>query len=392
MIQFGKRRQLLGILLFCNLLSITAQTNNKATYKDSNKLELTGIIPGLINGEMALLSIWDAKLKNRVVIDSSTVKDGKFHLRHYIDRGPRLFWVQFSKHRHIISLPLDNEKVIISYDKSIDSIQDQSAFQYLRTDGSKIAKQFLYLGYALRNTWYYSRNKIDGSILAYKDSTMNEVNLSHIAGLLKARDLLNKTVGEILLTQPVQEVTPEFFDNLPVHFQRDSFFIGVYNNLDQKIKESYYGEIMKEKIELCNGQMAPDFTFNTVDGKAQNLKEIVQKNKLTLLHFWSNNSTERKRIHGELSEAYKKYHNKGLEVISVSLDANPEKWKRIIKDDHIPGYQTCDFKEEESPIAILYKMDPKNTVNILIDQNGKMIAWDVDGPKLFGHLFNLFDE
>lgn len=392
MIQYVKRRQLLAILLFCNMASIMAQTNSKATYKDSNKLELTGNIPGLINGESVILSIWDAKLRSRVVVDTGTVKDGKFHLQHTIDRGPRLFWIQFSNHPHIVALPLDNEKVTISYDKNIDSIKDNSAFQHLRTDGSKIAKQFLYLGYALRNTWYYSRNKMEAAILAYKDSTLDEVNLSHIAGLIKAKGMLNQTVGEILISQPVQEVIPEFFDNLPVNFQRESFFISVYNHLTQKIKESYYGEIMKEKIALCNGQTAPDFGFSTIDGKALHLNEIIQKNKLTVLHFWSNGSTDRKRIHGELSEAYKRYHNKGLEVVSVSLDANPEKWKRIVREDQIPGLQTCDFREEESPVAQLYKMDPKNTVNILIDQNGKMIAWDMEGPELFGYLFELFGK
>jgi hypothetical protein len=138
--------------------------------------------------------------------------------------------------------------------------------------------------------------------------------------------------------------------------------------------------------------MAPNFKFVPKDGNETSLNNIVKKNKLTILHFWSNGSIERDRIHGELVRAYSKYKSKGLEIISVSLDANPEKWTRVIQQDKIPGYQTCDFKEEEGPIAQLYKMDPKSTVNVLIDQDGKIVAWDVDGPALFGYLYQIFGE
>ncbi len=217
--------------------------------------------------------------------------------------------------------------------------------------------------------------------------------LKYISGLLKGKDLLSENIGEILSTQPIQEAIPIFFENvIPSHFQRDSFFVGVYNLLSDEIKNSHHGKIMKESIPLCLGQIAPDFTIEPEDGDAFRLSEIIEKSKLTVLHFWSSGSADRIKIHEELANAYKKYKNKGLEIVSVSLDANPIKWKRAVNSGGVPGIQFCDFMEEDSPIAKLYKMNPLNTINILIDESGKMIAWDVDGPALFGHLYRSFGE
>jgi peroxiredoxin len=381
-------------LLYCTIcLNCEVQSENQVNLDTSsvNRLELTGIIPGLKEGEVVYLKKWDVGKHFPVLLDSVEVQKGKFFFQYFINDGPRLFWIQFSKHNQIIPVALNNEKVLITYDKDIDSIEDQNAFKYVKVDGSETARQYLYSNLALYFQWVFGIKKIDAEIRKVTDYINSKENLIFISGLLKAKELMNLNISQIFSSQPVKEAIPILFDNIPLQFQRDNLFIGAYSKFDDRLKNSYYGKLMKECLPLCNGQNAPEFTFEA-DNKSYLMTEVVKKNKLTILHFWSNTSVDRKRIHAELSSAYNKYRTKGLEVVSVSLDANQEKWRKVIQEDNLPGYQICDFKEEESPIAKLYKIDPKWTVNILIDQNGKMIAWDVDGPALFGYLFKIMGE
>lgn len=388
---------LCGLLFFANLTSFS--TPNQSIEKkqltkknDTQKLEITGAIPGLKEGEKAFLNIWDAYKNTEVLVDSSTVKNGKFFFTYAFEEGPRLFWIKFSMHAHIIAVPLGNDKVTITSDVDINSIKSQSAFQYLRIEGSEAAKQHLYLNYAVYNCWYYSRASIDAKIKRYKDSTLNKDRFVFLSGLLSARKIMDKTIGDILKTQPVEAIIPEFFCNLPVEFQRDSSFMSIYNSLDDKIKKSYYGKLMKEQVPLCIGQPAPNCTFKASTDKEIDLQSIFLKNRITIVNLWSNHSIDRKRIHGELAEAYRKYHQKGLEVVSISFDANEGKWKKVMEEDAIPGYNFCDFKEEESPAAKLYRVDPKDTVNVLVDSTGKIIGWDIDGVMLFTNLYQVFGE
>ncbi len=64
---------------------------------------------------------------------------------------------------------------------------------------------------------------------------------------------------------------------------------------------------MKERIALCVGQPFPYFILPSVDGKELQLKNIVEKSKMTIIHFWASNSFERDIYQKELKALYKKY-------------------------------------------------------------------------------------
>ncbi len=153
------------IFLLCVLIvhSINAQSSKLDTESSQHdiKLELAGKIKGLKENEVVYFKQWDWENKENELIDSIVVKDESFFFEYQINEGPRLFWIQFSNHNHIIAIPLVNEKVTLVLDKDIDQVNDQSLFKHIRVEGSEISKQHLYLAYAVYNCWYFTRNKID---------------------------------------------------------------------------------------------------------------------------------------------------------------------------------------------------------------------------------------
>jgi hypothetical protein len=388
-----KRLILLYTILLGAVMNLKAQSSKRLDFNNTSEieaLELTGQLPGLKEGETVILRrlVFD---RNPVFIDSAKVINGKFFFRYRVNEAPQIFLVGFSRHESFISIALSNEQVLLTSNVSLDAIKAGNFIDYVTAGGSKTFVDWVYLELAIGRMWAYSNQFIGGLMMKFKDSTLSKEKLKYISGLLKAKESVANAALESFVG-PARDLYPLFFRDQTSDIQHSSVWPYIYNQLSTNAKSNEYGKWMADRMILCEKQEAPNFNFVVKDGGENSLNDVIKKNKLTILHFWSNGSIDRVRIHNELEKAYGKYKLKGLEVISVSLDANPEKWKRVIQQDKIPGYQTCDFREEESPIAQLYKMDPKSTVNILIDQNGKIVAWDVDGPALFAYLYTIFGD
>ena len=78
---------------------------------------------------------------------------------------------------------------------------------------------------------------------------------------------------------------------------------------------------------------------------------------------------------------YKKYHKKGLEILSVSLDNNKEAWEKAIKDDGLIWNHVSDLKGWGSSAAKLYGVSGIPHI-VLIDKEGTIVAKNLRGEKL----------
>jgi thiol-disulfide isomerase/thioredoxin len=70
---------------------------------------------------------------------------------------------------------------------------------------------------------------------------------------------------------------------------------------------------------VAKGQKAPAFQTKTVDGKTVNFPADY-KGKLVLLDFWATWCPPCRAELPNVISAYNQYHDKGFEIVSVSLD------------------------------------------------------------------------
>jgi len=82
-----------------------------------------------------------------------------------------------------------------------------------------------------------------------------------------------------------------------------------------------------------------------------------------------------------VQKVYEKYHEKGLEIIGVSLDQSQDKLKNFTKDKNIPWAQFCDGKGWENKLAQKYGI-PSIPATFLLDGEGKIIAKNLRGDDL----------
>ncbi|MFD2582426.1 redoxin domain-containing protein [Pedobacter vanadiisoli] len=158
--------------------------------------------------------------------------------------------------------------------------------------------------------------------------------------------------------------------------------ITLFNKLSQAVKETPTGKAYAEELAMLKttnlGTIAPDFTQFNAEGKPVKLSDY--KGKYVLVDFWASWCGPCRKENPNVLKAYNRYHEKGLEILGVSLDVTNSAWLQAIKEDKLPWQQVSDLKTPNKA-AELYaiKAIPQN---VLIDPQGKIVARDLRGEEL----------
>lgn len=114
--------------------------------------------------------------------------------------------------------------------------------------------------------------------------------------------------------------------------------------------------------------VAPEIALSNPDGTVMKLSDL--KGKVVVLQFWASWCPYCREDNPELVALYNKYKDKGLEIYSVSLDTDKNKWKDAIKKDGLawPNH-VSDLKKFDSSAAKTYVID-RTPYLFLIDKEG----------------------
>lgn len=164
----------------------------------------------------------------------------------------------------------------------------------------------------------------------------------------------------------------------------------MYEKLSPEIKKTKVATAIQERLEgqkqaessaknTTIGAKAPDFTAPTPDGKDLALKDAL--GKVTLVDFWAAWCKPCRAENPNVVSVYKKYHDKGLNILGVSLDRTADAWKKAIEDDGLTWQHVSHVAYFNDPIAKLYNVDAIPAA-FLLDENGVIVAKNLRGPAL----------
>lgn len=159
----------------------------------------------------------------------------------------------------------------------------------------------------------------------------------------------------------------------------------------QKNQYYVYKGIMKERaVEAATGVGAQftDFSMPDPDGKMHSISEYVGKNKYTLVDFWASWCGPCRAEMPTVVKAYELYHGKGLEIVGVSLDNNKDAWVKAIDQLKMPWPHISDIKGWQCAGAAMYNVKGI-PANVLIDQQGKIVAKNLRGEDLLNKMAEL---
>ncbi len=156
-------------------------------------------------------------------------------------------------------------------------------------------------------------------------------------------------------------------------------------NLDPRIGNSEIAQELKSRLETMGkveiGNKAPDFSAPDPDGKIVSLYETL--GKYTIIDFWASWCKPCRVENPNVVRVYKKYHDKGLNIISVSLDKadQKDKWIQAIQDDEMDWYHISNLQFWNDPIARQYNIR-SIPATFLLDEHGTIIDKNLRGAAL----------
>lgn len=126
-----------------------------------------------------------------------------------------------------------------------------------------------------------------------------------------------------------------------------------------------------QRKALNIGDQVPDFKAPQPNGEELSLEEA--KGKYTLIEFWASWCGPCRIENPNLVKVYQKHHEKGFNIIGVSLDRNQVAWEKAIEKDNLNWPHVSNLKFWQDPIARLFSVTfiPQN---YLIDEEGKIVA------------------
>lgn len=163
--------------------------------------------------------------------------------------------------------------------------------------------------------------------------------------------------------------------------------------LDKSQQNTTYVKELKELVTVLNGlavgKKAPDFTAPDPDGKPVRFSENLKG--YTLVDFWASWCGPCRKENPNIVAAYKEYHDKGFNIIGISLDKKKENWLKGIQDDNLAWVHVSELTYWNSTIAKLYGVRAIPG-NYLVDSKGIIVARNLRGEDLQTTLKTLLDK
>jgi thiol-disulfide isomerase/thioredoxin len=128
------------------------------------------------------------------------------------------------------------------------------------------------------------------------------------------------------------------------------------------------------------GSLAPEIALKDPDGNIRKLSSL--KGKVVLIDFWASWCGPCRKENPNVVGIYGKYHDKGFEVYSVSLDKDRASWLAAIAKDNLswPNH-VSDLKYWKSEGAAMYGVT-SIPATFLIDKKGRIVAKKLRGEEL----------
>ena len=356
--------------------------------------KITGTTPDIKNGTNVFLQKIDAN--NRLAnVDTTVIKEGKFVFDPEQVTNPEMMILSFENLQGNIILIAENQEITVDaykdslYTSKIKGGAENDFFKVYYDDvvASNKEKQKLQQEGAMA---MQGGDTTKVSIIRNEFDAINNADKRRRIALVEEHP--SEFVSVIILSDLVGTRIIEADEAEKL-----------FNSLDKNLQEIDKGVKLKEMIAQLKaaesaaaqaeiGNKAPDFTAPTPDGTQLSLSDAMGK-KFTIIDFWASWCKPCRAENPNVVSVYNKYHDKGLNIISVSLDreAAKDKWLTAIENDQMSWYHVSNLMEWQDPVARKYGVTAI-PATYLLDENGIIIEKNLRGEALTLKMQELLGE
>lgn len=378
------KSQKLNALICLIIVLISCKSNTTK----NNLYEVECNADGIYNGVRAYLK---SSNNNKQVIDTAVVMNGAFKFKGEVSSPEmRILTIDGINGQTALVLESGKTNVTIYKDSIYKSIikggENNSIFNKYKDGYQNLVEKVT----SLREEYMASRNNIEAVKRIQKQNVELRLELKNYG--LNFLTQHPDTDFSLMLLESITlqkefdaKLANEILEKIPNKISNRQYNIEVM----QKINFNINNALSKAVIEV--NSIAPDFTAPDPEGNQITLSEIL--GKVTILDFWASWCRPCRVENPNFVKLYDKYHEKGLNIISVSLDRENQKsrWIKAIEKDNLSWYNVSNLKYWQDPVALMYNIT-SIPATFILDDKGTIIATRLRGSALEKKIDELFER
>lgn len=315
-----------------------------------------------------------------ITIDTAFVKNGKFEFNGNA-KQIEIAYLQIQDLQGKIPFVLENQKITITAYK--DSLHTSKiAGSYNNDELTKFNKEFENFQKKVAKFQAEQSDAFMAAQQANDTEAMTKISEDYMILEKEFTVFTNEYVSENPNSFVTLMLLAQMVNNPDADFSKVKADVEA---LSPELKSTKIGTEIQEKLKSLSstsvGQIAPDFSAPDPEGKIVSLKESL--GKVTLIDFWASWCGPCRRENPNVVALYNEFHDKGFNIIGVSLDkeGQKDKWTEAIEVDKLTWTQISNLKYWQDPIARQYNVQGI-PATFLLDAEGKIVAKNLRGAEL----------
>lgn len=345
---------------------------------------INGTVKGLPNGTRIDL-VPGATHANEQPVATAVVSNGNFLLKGTIATEPRLYYLRTAGIGGQTSLVLQPGKIVVTAMAKLTGSAENKYYEFtdLVVKGSEANNQYV--------KKIAPKKELNALFLANQEANKEVMTRRNQA--YAAKDTASvKSIMESPAWKKAMADESQFFKQAQTNLRKivtdnkDSFWgpllaldiysyftpedKSMYAELSPAAQKSYYGKILGDLINPVGfkGQQAPLLNAKNEAGQAAEIGVLKKGHQYVLVDFWASWCVPCRKSIPALKKVYADYKDKGLQIVSISIDKKEGDWLKAQQEEKLPWPSFLDH----GATANAWKVQAIPAM-FLLDEQGKVV-------------------
>ena len=338
---------------------------------------LNGTIQGIPDGKVVVLERFDDSL-GAVAVDTAKIKAGKFTFKGKT-LEPEMFSIRVETVQSNSYIIIENGEINLeivkdsTFKNKFSGTYNNDQLYEFNQKGIENEKKKKEFGKNFQAKFLLAQNQKDTVTMKKIQTDYENLEKGIKTGI---EDYIKSHPKALISALLIKSLFGEFEPNI-------TKIETLYKGLDKTIQDTKTGKSIVKNLKqfkvVKEGRRAPEFSAPNPEGKTVSLKESL--GKITIVDFWASWCGPCRKESPNMVKLYAEFHDKGLNIIGVSLDDDAVKWKEAIASDKLSWVQVSNLKKWKDPIAAEYGVQAIPSTFVL-NQFGVVVAKDLSGEAL----------